>query len=71
VVWGQRVREQFNRSAANAGWPVALHWYGLVVEEGRTPPDGAALVAKLQALLRRFGPDEDNHAGDGIPVSTE
>src|SRR5260370_1235188 len=22
MVWGQRTREQFNRAAANAGWPV-------------------------------------------------
>ena len=59
VVWGQRTREQFNRAAAHEGWPVALHWDGLVVEEGKTPPDAAELVAKLQALLKRFGPEDE------------
>jgi len=58
VVWGQRTREQFNRSAVHAGWPVALHWNGLVVEEGKPPPDTAELVTKLRALLKRFGPED-------------
>jgi hypothetical protein len=58
VVWGQRTREQFNRSAAHAGWPVALSWHGLIVEVGKTPPDEAALIDTLRALLKRFGPEE-------------
>jgi hypothetical protein len=58
VVWGQRTREQFNRSAAHAGWPVALFWDGLIIEQGKTPPDAAALTEKLRALLKRFGPED-------------
>jgi hypothetical protein len=57
AVWGLRVREQFNRSAANAGWPVTLQWHGLAVNEGATPPRNE-LVEKLRALLKRFGPEE-------------
>jgi hypothetical protein len=61
--WGLRVREQFDRSAANAGWPVHLGWRGL----RRTgEPDGTKLpleqqeemVATLRAILKRFGPEE-------------
>ncbi len=52
VVWGQRTREQFNRAAANAGWPVTLAWHGLQAS-GDVPPDPAALET-LRALLKRF-----------------
>jgi hypothetical protein len=58
LVWGQRVRDQFNRSAANAGWPVHLRWQGLRLIAGTARPDAAmqaAIVATLRALLRRFG----------------
>lgn len=58
VVWGLRVREQFNRAAANAGWPVTLQWHGLAVNEGATPPPQKELAEKLRALLKRFGPEE-------------
>jgi hypothetical protein len=58
AVWGLRVREQFNRSAANAGWPVTLQWHGLAVNEGATPPPRQELLEKLRALLKRFGPEE-------------
>jgi hypothetical protein len=61
LVWGQRLREQFNRAAANAGWPVVLRWRGLRLLPG-TPPLGPAtqeeIVAALRALLKRFGPPE-------------
>lgn len=57
AVWGLRVREQFNRSAANAGWPVTLQWHGLAVNEGETAPEQTAAVEKLRALLKRFGPE--------------
>jgi hypothetical protein len=56
-LWGQRVREQFNRSAAHAGWPVILRWQGLRLLRGATMPDPvtqAAIVATLCALLKRF-----------------
>jgi len=55
--WGERLREQFNRSAANAGWPVVLHWGGLRPTGGANRPDEAAqkaLVETLGALLKRF-----------------
>jgi hypothetical protein len=51
VLWAQRVREQFNRSAASAGLPVRLAWSGL------RPPgaDPGVALATLRALLKRFG----------------
>jgi hypothetical protein len=58
LVWGQRMREQFNRAAANAGWPVCLTWQGLASTAGGAPPRTAEAVATLQAVLKRFGPEE-------------
>jgi hypothetical protein len=61
LVWGQRVREQFNNAAAHAGWPVTLYWQGLVLAPGAARPEPAAraeMTATLRALLNRFGPDE-------------
>ncbi len=52
-VWGQRMREQFNRAAHHAGWPVELHWSGL-----RPSTDSAEMLATLRAILKRFGPEE-------------
>jgi hypothetical protein len=49
LVWGQRLREQFNRAAANAGWPVYVSWGGL-----RGAGDEAAALATLTAMLKRF-----------------
>ncbi len=60
LVWGQRVREQFNNAAVNAGWPVLLYWQGLLLTAGATPLDAATrdeIVATLRALLKRFGLD--------------
>jgi hypothetical protein len=54
VVWGQQVREQFNRSAVHAGWSVHLSWSGLVV--AAAPGQDLEMVATLHALLKRFGP---------------
>jgi hypothetical protein len=57
LMWGQRVREQFNRAAANAGWPVYLRWRGLrktardVVLPGA---DQIAIVETLREILKRF-----------------
>jgi hypothetical protein len=59
-VWGQRVREQFNRAAANAGQPVVLRWDGL------TAPDGADTTAALEllrAVLNRFAESEAASGG--------
>jgi hypothetical protein len=58
LMWGQRVREQFNQACKNNDWPVVLRWSGL----RRTQRDQAmpaeqqtAIVELLQGILRRFG----------------
>src|SRR5262249_2786198 len=62
LVWGQRLREQFNRAAANASWPMELSWHGLEANPGAAPltpdlqRDG---LETLQALLKRFGLSSD------------
>jgi hypothetical protein len=69
LVWALRLRDQFNRSAANAGWPVELRWQGLRVLPGSPAPEPVgqtAMVATLRALLKRFGP-EDERALAGLP----
>ncbi len=72
LVWGQRLREQFNRAAANAGWPVVLYWQGLFVISGKAvsgPAEQAAILAALRALMKRFvryGPEQ---AGIGPGVN--
>lgn len=56
LVWGYRVREQFDAAARNAGQPVRLTWHGLV-SEGKSPTDPGDIQEMemvLQALLRRF-----------------
>jgi hypothetical protein len=61
-LWGQRVREQFNRSAANANWRVILRWQGLRLLPGSALPDPRtqdAIVAALRALLKRFGAESE------------
>jgi hypothetical protein len=58
LVWGQRMCEQFNRAAANAGWSVVLGWQGLRAAGAGTPPSTAQALATLQAVLKRFGPEE-------------
>jgi hypothetical protein len=63
-VWGQRIREQFNRAAHHAGWPVVLHWHGLHQATDQPAPDLAQLVATLRAVLKRFGPEEQRPAGE-------
>jgi hypothetical protein len=62
LVWGQRLREQFNRAAQNAGWPVYLRWGGLRLHSAATLPAADAqeeILATLRALLKRFGPEEE------------
>lgn len=58
-LWGQRMREQFNRAAHHAGWPVHLRWSGLHTTTGDTP-DSAEMLALLRAVLKRFGPQEES-----------
>jgi len=53
VVWGQRVREQFNRAVDNASLPVVLHWHGL--ENTGVTPDENQVEETLKAVLKRFG----------------
>jgi hypothetical protein len=52
-VWAQRLRDQFNRAAANAGLGVVLGWSGLRTLSG-SPAEQAQLLATLRALLKRF-----------------
>ncbi len=60
-VWAQRLREQFNAAAANAGWPVVLRWRGLRRVPGTArpgPETQTEFVGALRALLKRFeGPE--------------
>ena len=51
--WAQRLREQFNRSAANQGWSVELGWNGL--RPHGPHPEEPVLLETLQALMKRFG----------------
>ena len=56
--WAQRLREQFNRAASNAGWDVRLTWSGMRTTTGKHPADTTLetnAMATLQSLLRRFG----------------
>ncbi|MCI0680751.1 MAG: hypothetical protein L0Y71_01490 [Gemmataceae bacterium] len=54
LVWGQRVREQFNRAAANAGWPATLTWLGFKHQQTPDAASRAAMRDTLLALLQRF-----------------
>jgi hypothetical protein len=65
LVWGQRLRDQFNRAAANAGWPVVLTWEGLRPAGEGVPPDPGQALTTLRAILRRFGPPEDEKHPEG------
>lgn len=60
LIWGLRVREQFNRSAANAGWPVQLKWNGLRNQSGAalSPDTEGEMLKTLKGLLQRFMPDQ-------------
>jgi hypothetical protein len=51
LMWGQRLREQFNRVATNAGWPVWLRWTGL---EGDTH-ETKEMVETIVVMVKRFG----------------
>jgi hypothetical protein len=67
-VWAQRLREQFNRSAAHALWPVILRWQGLRLQPLATRPEPATqaeMVETLCALMKRFGPEEEGRQSQG------
>jgi hypothetical protein len=55
-VWAQRLRDQFNRSAVNAGWPIRLHWTGFRDLSGQpiSGTDREEAMRTLLSLLRRF-----------------
>lgn len=53
LVWSQRVREQFNNAAENAGLAVNLAWRGLRHED-KSPADQERLLELLRATLQRF-----------------
>jgi hypothetical protein len=57
LVWGQRLREQFNSSATHSGWPVILRWQGMRLKPGSPRLDLAeqeAILSTLRALMKRF-----------------
>jgi hypothetical protein len=51
AIWALRLAEQFNRAAANGGWPTRLGWFGL---EPRGGTGAAEWTDALAALQRRF-----------------
>jgi hypothetical protein len=51
LMWGQRLRDQFNRAAANAGWPVWLRWSGLDGDTHETKE----MVETFLVMVKRFG----------------
>jgi hypothetical protein len=57
ALWAERMREQFNRAAANAGLTGRLGWGGL---KGAPAAEAEALLATLRALLKRFGPADSS-----------
>jgi hypothetical protein len=59
LVWGLRVKEQFNRAAANAGWALTLGWSGQHRLGAGTEPEPAAVLLTLQAVLKRFSNESD------------
>jgi hypothetical protein len=54
LVWGERVREQFNRSAAHAALPVHMTWFGFKYARPNDATTQAAVGDTLRALLTRF-----------------
>jgi hypothetical protein len=55
-LWSERLREQFNRSALHAGWPVRLRWGAIesTNETALSPDLESKAAATLQALMKRF-----------------
>lgn len=54
LVWGEPVREQFNRSAEHAGLPVRLAWKGLLATEDMSADVRVEAQRIFHALTRRF-----------------
>jgi hypothetical protein len=57
VVWGQRLREQFHRRAAVAGWDAKLSWSGLRLGPRINDDQRLAMDEALASLLKRFMSD--------------
>ncbi|MBX9679317.1 MAG: hypothetical protein K2X38_11190 [Gemmataceae bacterium] len=58
LVWAQRVREQFNHSAQNAGWATYLTWQTLTIDEQDAARE-AEMRRSLSGLLQRFEARDD------------
>lgn len=56
LVWGQRLREQFQRSAATNGWDAKLSWSGLQAGPAIDEDQRRAMEETLAALMKRFMP---------------
>jgi hypothetical protein len=56
LFWGERQREQFNRAAGNAGWPLSLGWGGVRRTGAGEAPEPSGPLKTLHAVLKRFGP---------------
>jgi hypothetical protein len=56
LLWGHRIREQFNHAARNAGRPVTLTWTGLRPADAESPET----LATLRAVLMRFAERTDD-----------
>lgn len=57
LVWGHRVREQWNSAALHRSFPGHLTWFGWTGKAGETPPSPAQeqeMHQTLAALLHRF-----------------
>ncbi len=70
VVWGQRLREQFNQSARHSNWDVILTWQGLRMKPGASQPglsQSSEMRVTLNALMKRFGrKDEVSTTASGL-----
>jgi hypothetical protein len=60
-LWAERIREQFNRAALNAGLSAELGWGGL---RGDGVPSEDALLGLLRGVLKRFGSAHDQNNED-------
>ena len=59
LMWSQRVREQFNRTAENAGYPVTLTWSGV-------RGDGHADDKTLEEIFARSCSDLSQRSGNDL-----
>jgi hypothetical protein len=57
LIWGLRLKEQFNHTSKNAGRNIELRWTGMRTKDGTPLDDETAAFAweTLTALTKRFG----------------